>query len=75
MDVKPGATSDVLTAHLEQMPSEKLDGNHVVDKETAGLMASAIKKSKLSHTSWASLRFYGFLFVAYCSKSSELYSS
>jgi hypothetical protein len=68
MDAKEPVTNDALGAHLEQISTEKQASGHVVDKETADLMAIAIKESKLRHTSRASLRFYDFLFVAYCSK-------
>ena len=69
MDPKGTVDKETLAAHIEQISADhKHDGSHVVDKEAADLMAIAIKTSKLRHTSKASLQFYGFLFVAYCSK-------
>lgn len=67
MDTKETAINDPLAAHVEQIATNKHERGHVVDQETSDLMAIAIKESKLRHTSPASLRFYGFLFVAYCS--------
>ena len=66
-------TTDKLTAHVEQVATEKHASGHV-DKETADLMTIAIKESKLRLTSRASLQFFGFLFVAYCSRRTQLAS-
>ena len=69
MDDKHTVASDTLAAHVEQIATEKHGASHGIDKETADVMAIAIKQSKLRHTSKSSLKFYAFLFVAYCSMS------
>ena len=61
----PADITKAAASHIEM--TQAGDDRKAIDADAGDLMAATIKVTKLSHFSCASLQFYGFLAVVYCS--------